>query len=378
MPSKQSNRISPLDPLPVYCTLYILKDNDKYVAHLLSDGGASYFDINLTHDDIKNLNTLLQTAMQAVSDKFERGNAYEEALQELARQGNYAYQRIFANALGRISTVFAGGINQVVSIVSDSFFVPWDLLYDRPPWTLTTSDDYIGGYWGTRYCIRRCIEQSENIRGYIQPYLETLRPKVGLVTSDSLDYVKSIEIPALKRLHSRRKIELVHLGELSTARRSEEFQKLDSFLREEWHFLHFACHAFEKEPIDKSELSIAKKFSISMIDFMINGFDLSYHPLVILNACRTGITNPLYTSSWVRKLWEHGARGVLATDIKVRDDFAASFSDVFYRDLLKGIPIGRALLNTRSHFWEQQRNPFGLAYALFSPPSIKVVKPRNS
>ena len=381
MPSKQSNKFSLLDPLPVHSTLYIFAESGKYVAHMLGEGGAFHFEIHLTHDDIKDLNTMLQDALQEVGRKFERKTRsekalleYEKALQELALQGNYAFRRIFAQDINRISLALAGGTGKVVQIVSDSFFVPWDLLYDGPLGAGFTID----GYWGTRYCIRRSIEEVENVRGYLSPFLETLRPKVGLITSDKLSFVISEELPALDRLHKRKKIELFPLRALSKDKRSEEFQELDRFLRQELHFLHFACHAYEGTPLDRSYLSVTEDFSISMIDFTIGGFNLDHNPFVILNACRTGVTNPLYTSSWVRKLWEHGARGVLATDFKVLDRFASAFSDVLYHDLLRGASIGHALLNARWHFWIEERNPLGLAYALFSPPSIKVVKPRNS
>src|SRR5947209_13809310 len=74
------------------------------------------------------------------------------------------------------------------------------------------------------------------------------------------------------------------------------------------------------------------------------------------------------------KAQERGARGVLATDFQVPDWFGAAFSEVLYQHLLSGMPIGETLLTTRRQFWTQQRNPLGLAYALYSPPSIKFVR----
>lgn len=373
MPTKQSHRLSS-DPLPVHVTIHIFAENGKYVAQVFGEE-IFHFYINLTPDDIKSLNDLLQEALQAVSNTLGKGTVSESSFQELANQGSYAFQRIFAKDLQRISNALQGGTGKVVQIVSDSFFVPWDLLYDGPLEVGTM----IEGFWGTRYCIRRSIEEVENARAYpLLPELETLRPKVGLIASDRLPYVLSQEIPALRKLHGQKKIELEHLRDLSTTQRSAELMELERFLKQELHFLHFACHANEGNPLDRSYLSVTKDFSLSMIDFTLKKFDLSYHPFVILNACRTSVMNPLYTSSWARKLWEHGARGVLATDLKVRDDFAAAFSVELYSDLLRGIPIGKALLNARWHFWEKERNPLGLAYALYSPPSIKVVKPHTS
>jgi len=65
---------------------------------------------------------------------------------------------------------------------------------------------------------------------------------------------------------------------------------------------------------------------------------------------------------------------VLATEFHVPDWFAATFIEKLYDELLQGKPIGEALLTTRRHFWESENNPLGLGYALYSSPSIRIVK----
>ncbi|MBV9231008.1 MAG: CHAT domain-containing protein, partial [Chloroflexi bacterium] len=55
------------------------------------------------------------------------------------------------------------------------------------------------------------------------------------------------------------------------------------------------------------------------------------------------------------------------------DQFAATFSEELYQHLLSGEPVGEALLATRNHFWTRYRNPLGLAYALYSSPSVRIV-----
>ncbi len=376
MPYKKSG-LPPTDPLPVHAHMFIRMESGKYTAYVIDDTNRAFpISINLSPYDVKNLNSLLQSAIQNVAGAIGKGAAYESALQQLAMQGTFAFKSIFksTSAQNDVRDVLGQGTGRVVQIVSENFFIPWELLYDGPLEAATTID----GFWGARYIISRAIMQDERPGAHVSPRLETLRPKVGMVTSNTLSYVLEQEIPTLERLHNRKKIELTQLRQLAKERRNEELEAFGRFLAEEWHFLHFACHAYEQDPIEMSYLSITKDFSISMIDFVVSGFNLNYHPFVILNACQTGAMNPLYTSSWARKLWEHGARGVLATDFKVRDDFAAAFSAALYSDLLRGVPIGKALLNARWHFWEKERNPLGLAYALYSPPSIKVVKPHTS
>jgi len=340
------------------------------MAYVITDmGTAAEIPVRLKPHDVKNLNSLLQGAIQQVAGSFGKGNAYETALAELARMGNYAFQRIFPDTSSQETIQDALNAGTFVQIVSKDFFIPWDLLYDGP----LDARAHISYYWGMNHIISRTIIQ--NVRRGV--YAPAKRPKVGLVTSDRLAYVEKQEIPALRELHRRRRIQLIPLRSLSATQRSDELAELGRFLGQELQVIHFACHAYEQDPLEQSFLFITHDFSISMIDFVVSKYELKYNPLVILNACLTSTINPLHTSSWAEKLWERGARGVLATDFRVPDWFAASFSEVLYQHLLCGMPIGETLLTTRWHFWREQSNPLGLAYAMYSPPSIQVARAKK-
>ena len=125
--------------------------------------------------------------------------------------------------------------------------------------------------------------------------------------------------------------------------------------------------------MSESYLLISKEFPISIEDFFVHDFQTKNNPFVILNACLTGTISPLYASNWASLFWEHGARGILATEFHVPDWFGAAFSEEFYKHFLASEPIGEALLTTRRYFLEEKNNPLGLAYALYSSPSIKIV-----
>jgi hypothetical protein len=106
-----------------------------------------------------------------------------------------------------------------------------------------------------------------------------------------------------------------------------------------------------------------------MQDFDLHDFELKSHPLVILN---TGISSPFFAAEWATSLLKHGARGVLTSECPIPDRFAASFIQKLYEYLLSGETIGEALITTRHYFWESRRVPYGLAYALYSSPSIRI------
>lgn len=373
MPFAQASDLPPLDILPVRVQITILPSGGEYIAYVITEI-ASEIPIRLKSHDVKNLSSLLQEAIQRVASSFSvQGNAYEAALVELARIGIYAFQRIFPDTSSQETIRNALSAGTIIQIVSKDFFIPWELLYDGP----LDAPEPGRYYWGMQHIISRTIIQNVRRGAHVSPIVASKRPNVGMVTSDRLPYVERQEIPALRKLHQRRLIQLTPLRPLSTTQRSAELAELGRFLGQELEIIHFACHAYEQDPIEQSYLFITRDFPISMIDFVVSQYELKNNPFVILNACLTSIINPLYTSSWAEKLWERGARGVLATDFRVPDWFAASFSEVLYRHLLSGMPIGETLLTTRRYFWNEQRNPLGLAYSLYSPPSIQFVKTKK-
>src|SRR5207248_4127330 len=144
-------------------------------------------------------------------------------------------------------------------------------------------------------------------------------------------------IPALQELQRQNRILLLLLRSLNADQRDEELEYLGHFLSEEnLQIVHLACHAGEKKPVSQSYLLISNGFLITLEDFVVREFKVKFNPFIILNACLTGTISPLYTSNWASLFWEHGARGVLATDFHVPDEFAADFAEELYKHLLSG------------------------------------------
>ncbi len=370
--------LPPLDISPVHVQITIFKSGEVYKAYVYADsddGIPKEITIDLKPGDVKNLNIVLKNAIQQVATTYGKGAAYESALAELARQGNYAFTRIFQDESDQETIRDALQPGTIVQIVSKDFFIPWELLYDGP----LGANAHISYYWGMQYIISRLIMQNVRKGAFAHPVLASTRPHVGLIAYDKLPYVEQNEIPTLKRLHDMKLIELDHLRNLSKLQRDVDLTELKHFLAQELHVIHFACHAYELDPIDLSYLFVSEDFALSMIDCSTSQFEMIHNPFIFLNACLTGLVNPLYTSSWAGKFWELGARGVLAADFSVPDWFGAAFSDVLYQYLLAGLPIGEALIKARQQFWTDQNphNPLGLAYALYSSPSIKIAKARK-
>lgn len=99
-------------------------------------------------------------------------------------------------------------------------------------------------------------------------------------------------------------------------------------------------------------------------------FDL---PLVMMNACGSGRMRAPDAPSFPYLFLMNGNRGFIGTETEIPDDVAAAFSKALYeRFLIRRIPLGRALLESRLHLLHTLRNPLGLTYAAYADPGLQV------
>ena len=374
MPLQQTVGLPLANKFSVNVQIRIQRYGRAYQAYIQTDFSDWYsFSIQLTPEDIKELNAELQRAIEQVSGYFEADNADAaervEALSRLAQKGNFAFKKIFAKGTPRDVVHEALERDAVIQVTSEDFFIPWELLYDGP----LGAQVEVTGFWGMQYIISRTLIR-EARPGDFAPSLIPSRPRVGVVAYNELMHVAKREIPALQKLEQQQQIYLSCLHSMDTRKREKDLEDFGNFLREELQIVHMACHAFEQDPLSESYLLVSNEFSITMEDFEVQEFEIEHRPLVLLNACRSGTISPLHSSNWAVLFWKHGARGVLATEFHVPDWFAAAFIEKLYEELLQKRPIGEALLAVRRHFWESENNPLGLGYALYSSPSIRIAK----
>lgn len=371
MTLEQTTSLPLTDNFTVQVQVSIFSNESKYTAYVFADqGNVEFFRIVLTPHDIEELNAELRDAIETAAASFEQNNISVEALSRLAYKGNYAFKRIFVEGAPRDTIRQALKMGATIQIAAEDFAIPWELLYDGP---LGAQVD-ASYFWGMRYIVSRALIQEARPGDKASPIIQSACPHIGLIACSELEYVVGKEIPALQLLHEQKRISLLLLRPLKVDQRYDELEYLGRFLREEeLEIVHLACHAHEKKPKSQSYLLVSDNFDIRMEDFGVQEFIIKQNPFVILNACLTGTISPLYTSNWAALFCGRGARGVLATELHVPDWFAAAFTEELYKHFLSGKPIGKALLATRCYFWEEHQNPLGLAYALYSSPSIQIV-----
>ncbi|MER6716549.1 CHAT domain-containing protein [Streptomyces sp. NPDC000877] len=148
---------------------------------------------------------------------------------------------------------------------------------------------------------------------------------------------------------------------------------------------HFACHCYTRSDdtlASEIELSGAGHHSRTTLgalgadlvalgaDRDLRDFDL---PLVMMNACGSGRLRAPGAPSFPYLFLMNGNRGFIGTETEIPDDVAAAFSKALYeRFLIRRIPLGRALLESRLHLLYTLRNPLGLTYAAYADPGLHV------
>ena len=369
MPFEQTTRLPFTDNFPVQVQIRITSNGSGYEADICADWSNWYrFRIGLKPQDIAELNSELQQAIEQVAGNIEMNSAYGDALSRLAEKGSFAFKRIFAEGAPRDAISSALRRSATIQFSSEDFFLPWELLYNGPLGTHMQATYF----WGMRHIISRALIQEARPGDLEPPVIQVARPHVGMIAYTNLEHVVKREIPALRQLHQSKRIQLSLLHAMSTSQRDKELADFGRFLRKNMQIVHFACHARKEQQIFQSYLLFSDEFPVTIEDFGVREFEIRHRPFVILNACLTGTISPLHTANWAAEFWRRGARGVLATEFHVPDWFAAAFVEELYTRLLSGKPIGEALLATRRLFSETQSNPLGLAYALYSSPSIRI------
>ena len=148
---------------------------------------------------------------------------------------------------------------------------------------------------------------------------------------------------------------------------------------------HFSCHCYTKArtPLD-SEIELSgpgSSIRLRLRDIgkdlvrlsrrsALREFDL---PLVFLNACGTARMQADGSFSFPQLFLKNKNRGFIGTEIEMPDDVASAFSAAFYERLLQwGMPLGRAMLESRCYLLYEHGNPLGIAYTSYADPELRV------
>jgi hypothetical protein len=340
-------------------------------------------EVPLREHDLQEINRGLREALDAVRDRFAEAPAAEgpdrearlAALDDLARRGHAAFLRLFPRAEDRdyLSGALGDAEPAHVEISTDSLFLPWELICDAYDPAAVDSQ----GFWGLRHHLTRVLT---DVRQRESPTPRPAGPpKVNLYANPELPSVETEEAPYFRRLGGEGRILLCDWqvesgpGPADAPLRERRSRFLGHARDRGCDVAHFACHAIPSTYAPGSYLELADGLEVRIEDMEVERYRLSGAPLVVLNACGTGIRDPLKTSDFVRRFLLSGAKGVLATECDVPDRFAAAFAREVYDRILGGAPVVEALLAARRHFFDRDGNPLGLLYSAYLPLETRLV-----
>jgi CHAT domain len=151
---------------------------------------------------------------------------------------------------------------------------------------------------------------------------------------------------------------------------------------------HYACHC-DTSSDDPDQHRIILKgnrhnvFEITLHDLyeslaesMGNDCDPRARPLVFLNACSSAKVVPSGSLSFPGFFTRNSFVGFIGTEIPIRDEWAANFSQIFYGLLLDGETVGEAAYKAKWLLLQRKGNPSGIFYVLYADPFMQLV-PRS-
>lgn len=151
-----------------------------------------------------------------------------------------------------------------------------------------------------------------------------------------------------------------------------EILAFGNFMKAEHNIAHFNAHALGNRSIKHPELIVSKSFPVSTKDIeQLRPF----YPdsVVVLNCCNGLALHWGPESTLAAAFLEGGGETVLATTSQIEDTYATSFITEFYKYLLNGECVGRALISARRRTLVNTGNPACLAYGIIGPFLKRVI-----
>jgi hypothetical protein len=358
-----------------------------YVAQVRAAGQPWHaLDVTLREHDLQEINQGLREALdllrRTLGDRIDvtaeelHSPEVREVVDRLARRGNDAFTRIFPREADQehLLAALASVEHPDVELSTDTFFLAWELLY--APYDAAAVDP--GNFWGFRASITRVLTSA---RQRPAPVLVLHGPpRVGLYVNPDLLHAGADEAAYFRGLAADGAIVLHDwLGdagpEADAAPPAEQRRAFLAYCSAHASDVaHFACHAVAQPYSRDSYLALSSQLHVTLEDMAVEKLRLPDCPLVVLNACGTGVRDPLKTSDFVRSFMASSGRGVLASECDVPDLFASAFIREVYERFLAGAPVARALFEARRRFLAERGNPLGLMYSAYLPLETRFVR----
>lgn len=295
-------------------------------------------------------------------------------LKELARKGHDLYKALFLPERVKGFLATDGKELQISLSIDSKIYVPWGLIYDSDPDSLTgaAEDDEISKYrdfWCLKHKLssvynRILLISSESGAGTPVNLLPVMDKQVYDKISNQWNKYWTDEDKI--SIDSRLQI-LTWLSESferSLVHTSEDFYQRWKSQGETLRLLYFYCHANGANIALGDDQITANHFMLNtMLPEATRGQSSC---VVFFNGCDTALGDP--KGGFLEATGTSVFCGFIGTETKVPDIFAFRFGlDFLYYFLGKGWPVSDVMDYLRNQHW-----PLGLIYSTYCPPFLSV------
>lgn len=308
-------------------------------------------------------------------------STYTEVLKTLARAGRRLFVNLFDSGGGsreaaQAASHFGQALRDLssrralkIQVLSDDFFIPWNLLFDGDHRGPVSATDF----WGFKHVIEEIPSSSRDqpIAASIEVGQDALPIAMNLNRMGSL---RVLTDPQTKRVKQ-------WAPAVAVIERSTEDQVLDALRgktsqgRLEYFFCHAGVEGNSELHFDQSYLGLTSSgngLTLEDIKFATVNRRFESQPVVFLNACESAKMDGRFYDGFVPRLLTMGACAVIGSDCDIPSLFGAHFGIRFLEGFLKAGTVGDVLLTVRKTFLQNYHNPLGLIYRVFGNADVKL------
>jgi hypothetical protein len=307
-----------------------------------------------------------------------------EVVRPLATAGNNLYRLLFCGgdnavrAIGGVLEKILRDPGHLISVQSDSLFVPWRLLYTPPPGYENFQYDPDSpvsweGFWGYSHLVEHNFNYSLEWKPCI--LVSDARIVAGVNVDTDLDE-QFPEAPSIKPVLDMFESDIgVGIGNVITRESKIAFGSAIKAPDYGDNIVYFGCHGTgvsAAADAAESEIRLTDKVPIRSTDLTIwlAGGPLPTAPLIFINACEAGQMSSIYTSIGQTLMGLGGANCLIGAQIDVPPAFAAEYARRFFPEIIttgdgEPILVGDAFHRQTQTWLTQRKNPLGLIMSLY-------------
>jgi hypothetical protein len=276
----------------------------------------------------------------------------------------------------------------VLTITSETFFIPWGMIYTHPHRKEKLKPDGSNfewdGFWGFRHIIEHNPESYGRYNVLERDEKQLVRASMNMDELIDVDFgIKSV---AKQKQFFAQLVEdkILQYQERCSKRELQLALEADDFSDR---ILYFYCHARAANLNEDPALKIA---NIKLTDqepindgdialWLRDQTELKTHPLVFINACKGGQMTTMFFKTFAVEFLKQRARGLIGAQIDIPAEFGAEYAQRLFSEFLKSsqppelkIRLGPLMRQLTREFIDQYKNPLGLIYSLYRGLDVYV------